>query len=107
VHYVLIAEHDPEGLLSSADTLILMLEGLTSEHAERIAHELGIQVTLGPLQFGPAHVILVVFDAPSVDPVVRWAMDTGLVRWNSIRVHQVSSSDEMSPVVVDRNDVRE
>ena len=99
--YVLLADHNPEVCPgSNARSRARALEGLSPENAERVARSLDLRTIFGPMHLDPSHRTLAVFDAPSVEAVNTWIIETGLFQWNTVEVSAVTPIEEMMPIIL-------
>ena len=49
--------------------------------------------------FGPDHIILVVAEAGDIDAVREFALRSGLMQWNTVKIHATYSIEEAIPMV--------
>ena len=100
-HYALLADHSPDLCPSSnAKVRARSLEGLNPENADRVAESLGMKTLFGPLHLDPSHRTLAIFEAPTIEAVNKWVIETGLFQWNTVEVSAVTSIEEMMPIVM-------
>lgn len=99
--YALLADHSPDLCPSSnARTRARALEGLNPETADKLAQALGLETVFGPLHLDPSHRTIAVFDAPSVEAVAKWVVETGMFQWNTVEISPVTPIEEMMPIVM-------
>jgi hypothetical protein len=66
----------------------------------QLAKELGVEI--GTLRiFGPDHIILAVVESQDIDSVRNFALLSGLMQWNTVKVHATYSIDEAVEMVDD------
>jgi hypothetical protein len=59
----------------------------------QLAEQLGVEI--GTLRiFGPDHIILAVVEANDIDSVRSFALQSGLMQWNTVKIHATYSIDE-------------
>jgi len=90
--FAIIAEHPPELCpASNARTRQMMNEG--APQIPQLAEQLGLDlVTLRV--FGPDHILLAVVEANDIERVRDFIFKTGLIQWNTTRIHATYSMDE-------------
>lgn len=90
--FALIAEHPPDLCpTSNARTRQMLKEG--AGQIPQLAQQLGVDI--GTLRiFGPDHIILAVVEADDIDAVRNFALQSGLMQWNTVRIHATYSLDE-------------
>ena len=99
--YALISDHSPDLCPSAnAKTRARMLEGLNPENAEKIARSLGLETLFGPFHLDPSHRTLALFEAPTIEAVNKWVVETGMFQWNTVEVTAVTPLEEMMPIVL-------
>jgi hypothetical protein len=100
--YALLADHSPDLCPSSnAKTRNRMLEGLNPENAEKVAQSLGMEVVYGPLHLDPSHRTIAIIDAPAIEAVTKWVVETGMFQWNSVEVSPVTPIEDMMPIILE------
>ena len=62
----------------------LMLE--KAPQVPQIAEKLGIKIVAGPYVFGSEHEGIIIMEAPNVEVINQFALQTGLGQWNAVRV---------------------
>jgi hypothetical protein len=99
--YVLIADHTPDLCpASNARTRAVAMERLNPEAASKAAEAIGLQTVFGPVHLDPSHRTICVFEAPTIEAVNKWTIDTGLFQWNTLEVSPITSTDEMMPIIL-------
>jgi hypothetical protein len=90
--FALIAEHPPDLCpTSNAQTRQMLKEG--AGQIPQLAGQLGIDI--GSLRiFGPDHIILAVVEAADIDSVRSFALRSGLMQWNTVKIHATYSMEE-------------
>jgi hypothetical protein len=90
--FALIAEHPPNLCpTSNAQTRRMLKEG--AAQIPQLAEQLGVEI--GTLRiFGPDHIILAVVEADDIDPVRNFALHSGLMQWNTVKIHATYSLEE-------------
>jgi hypothetical protein len=90
--FAVIAEHPPDLCpTSNAQTRRMMKEG--AGQIPQLAEQLGVDI--GTLRiFGPDHIILAVVEADGIDPVRNFALQSGLMQWNTVKIHATYSIEE-------------
>ena len=90
--FALIAEHPPDLCpTSNARTRQMFKEG--AGQIPQLAEQLGVDI--GTLRiFGPDHIILLVVEADDIDSVRDFALQSGLMQWNTVRIHATYSIEE-------------
>ena len=99
--YVLFADHTPDLCPSSnAKVRARALDGLSPDNVEKVAEALGMKFVLSPLHLDPSHRTLAVIEAPAIEAVNKWVIETGMFQWNTVEVSAVTTIDEMMPIVM-------
>jgi hypothetical protein len=95
--FAIIAEHPPDLCpTSNARTRQLLKAGATQ--IPQLAERLG--VAIGALRiFGPDHIILAVVEANELESVRRFALQSGLMQWNTVNIHATYSIEEAVAMV--------
>jgi hypothetical protein len=90
--FAVIAEHPPDLCpTSNAKTRQMLKEG--ASQIPQIAEQLGVHI--GTLRiFGPDHIILAVVESDDIEPVRNFALQSGLMQWNTVRIHATYSIEE-------------
>jgi hypothetical protein len=90
--FAVIAEHPPDLCpTSNARTRKMLKEG--ASQIPQLAAQLGVDI--GTLRiFGPDHIILAVVEADEIDPVRNFALQSGLMQWNTVKIHATYSLEE-------------
>lgn len=92
MEYVIVAEHQPEFCPTSNAKIREMLKQGAKEIPD-LAKKLGIRIiTLNV--YGPDHVVLAVVEAPDIEAVRDFVMQSRLVQWNRTRIHATWSLEE-------------
>ena len=96
--YVLMANHSPDLCPSSnARVRARVLEALNPENQARITSSLGIETVFGPFHLDPSHRTVALLDAPSVEAVSQFVMETGIFQWNTVEVCAATPVQELMP----------
>ena len=99
--YVLLADHTPDLCPSSnAKVRARSLEGLNPDNADKIARSLDMKIVFGPLHLDPSHRTLAIIDAPAIEAVNKWVVETGLFQWNTVEVSAVTPIEEMMAIIM-------
>jgi hypothetical protein len=95
--FAVIAEHPPDLCpTSNAKTRQMLKEG--ASQIPQLAEQLGVDI--GTLRiFGPDHVILVVVEADDINSVRHFALQSGLMQWNTVKIHATYSIGEAVAMV--------
>jgi hypothetical protein len=90
--FALIAEHPPNLCpTSNAQTRRMLKDG--AGQIPQLAEQLGVDI--GTLRiFGPEHIILAVVEADDIDSVRNFALQSGLMQWNTVRINATYSIEE-------------
>jgi hypothetical protein len=95
--FALIAEHPPELCpTSNAQTRQILKQG--AGELAQLAEQLGIEIDTLRI-FGPDHVILAVIEAEEIDSVRTFALQSGLMQWNTVKIHATYSIEEAVAMV--------
>jgi hypothetical protein len=95
--FAVIAEHPPELCpTSNAKTRQMFKEG--AGQIPQLAEQLGINIVTLRI-FGPDHIVLAVVDAEDIDSVRNFALQSGLMQWNTVKIHATYSMEEALPLV--------
>jgi predicted RecB family endonuclease len=90
--FAVIAEHPPELCpTSNARTRQMMKEG--APRIPQLAEQLGVEIVTLRV-FGPDHILLAVVEANDIEAVRDFIFQTGLIQWNTTKVHATYSLDE-------------
>ena len=97
--FAVIAEHPPDLCpTSNTQTRRLLKEGVSQ--IPQLAEQLGVDI--GTLRiFGPDHIILAVVEANDIDAVRNFALRSGLMQWNTVKIHATYSIEE-AVVMIDQ-----
>jgi hypothetical protein len=95
--FAVIAEHPPNLCpTSNTRTRQMLKEG--ASQIPQLAEQLG--VVIGTLRiFGPDHVILAVVEADDIDSVRGFALQSGLMQWNTVKIHATYSIEDAVAMV--------
>jgi predicted RecB family endonuclease len=90
--FALIAEHPPNLCpTSNAQTRRMLKEG--ASQIPQLAEQLGVEI--GTLRiFGPDHIILAVVESDDIDSVRNFALQSGMMQWNTVKIHATYSIEE-------------
>jgi len=92
MQYVVMAEHAanlcPTG---NAQTRAMLKEGV--KHIPALAQKLGIEI-LTVRVFGPDHIIMMIAEASDIEAVRSFILESGLIQWNTTKVHATWSLEE-------------
>ncbi len=93
MQYVILAQHKADLCPTSnakvrkkALDMAAQIGGFLTKHK--------VKLLSGPHILGLSHKMVVVVDAPSVEAVRDFGMDTGLVQWNELEIHPSWSMEE-------------
>jgi predicted RecB family endonuclease len=90
--FAVIAEHPPELCpTSNANTRRMMRED--APQIPQLAERLGVEIVTLRV-FGPDHILLVVVEADDIEAVRDFIFQTGLIQWNTTRIHATYSMEE-------------
>jgi hypothetical protein len=97
--FAVIAEHPPHLCpTSNAQTRQMLKEG--AGQIPQLAAQLGIDI--GTLRiFGPDHIILFVLEADDIDSVRNFSLQSGLMQWNTVKIHATYSIEEAVSMIDD------
>ena len=97
--FAVLAEHPPNLCpTSNAQTRQMLKQG--AGQIPQLAEELGLNI-LTLRVFGPDHVILAVVESEDIDSVRDFALQSGLMQWNTVNIH-ATYSRERSLTLVDK-----
>jgi hypothetical protein len=95
--FAVLAEHPPNLCpTSNAQTRQMMKQG--AGQIPQLAEELAINI-LTLRVFGPDHIILAVVESEDIDSVRDFALQSGLMQWNTVKIHATYSMDEALALV--------
>ena len=95
--FAVIAEHPPDLCpTSNARTRQMLKSG--AGQIPQLAKRLGVGIDTFRI-FGPDHVILAVVEADDIDSVRHFALQSGLMQWNTVRIHATYSIEEAVAMV--------
>ena len=90
--FAVIAEHPPELCpTSNARTRQMMKEG--APQIPQLAEQLGVDIVTLRV-FGPDHIVHAVVEANDIEAVRDFIFQTGLIQWNTTKVHATYSMEE-------------
>lgn len=97
--FAVIAEHPPNLCpTSNARTRRMLKDG--AGQLPQLAEELGVEI--GTLRiFGPDHIILLVVDSGDIESVRNLALQSGLMQWNTVKIHATYSIEEAVAMIDD------
>ena len=90
--FALIAEHPPDLCPTSNARTRQMLKAGAGQ-IRPLAERLGVGIDTLRI-FGPDHVILAVVEASDIDSVRSFALQSGLMQWNTVKIHATYSIEE-------------
>jgi hypothetical protein len=95
--FAVIAEHPPDLCpTSNAQTRQLLKQG--AGEIPQLAEQLGVRI--GTLRiFGPDHIILVVAEADDIESVRKFALQSRLMQWNTVKISATYSIEEAVAMV--------
>jgi hypothetical protein len=97
--FAVIAEHPPNLCPTSNAQTREMLKGGASQ-IPQLAEQLGVHI--GTLRiFGPDHIILAVVEADEIELVRKFALQSGLMQWNTVNIHATYSIEEAVAMIDD------
>ena len=95
--FAVLAEHPPNLCpTSNAQTRQMLKEG--ADQIPQLAEDLAVNI-LTLRVFGPDHIILAVVESEDIDSVRDFALQSGLMQWNTIKIHATYSLDEALALV--------
>lgn len=71
---------------------------MAADQIPQLAEDLAVNI-LTLRVFGPDHIILAVVESEEIDSVRDFALQSGLMQWNTIKVHATYSLDEALALV--------
>ena len=97
--FAILAEHPPNLCpTSNAQTRQMLKQG--AGQIPQLAEELGLNI-LTLRVFGPDHVILAVVESEDIDAVRDFALQSGLMQWNTVKIHATYSIEEAVTMIDD------
>lgn len=95
--FAVLAEHPPNLCpTSNAQTRRMLKSG--ASQIPQLAEQLGVEI--GTLRiFGPEHIILAVVEANDIDSVRSFALQSGLMQWNTVKINATYSIEEAVAMV--------
>jgi predicted RecB family endonuclease len=95
--FAVLAEHPPNLCpTSNAQTRQMLKQG--AGQIPQLAEELGVNISTLRV-FGPDHVILAVVESEDIDAVRDFALQSGLMQWNTVKIHATYSMEEALALV--------
>ena len=95
--FAVLAEHPPDLCpTSNAQTRQMLKQG--ADQIPQLAEELAVNI-LSLRIFGPDHVILAVVESEDIDSVRDFALQSGLMQWNTVKIHATYSMEEALALV--------
>jgi hypothetical protein len=95
--FAVLAEHPPNLCpTSNAQTRQMLKQG--AGQIPQLAEELAVNI-LTLRVFGPDHVILAVVESEGIDAVRDFALQSGLMQWNTVKIHATYSMEEALALV--------
>jgi hypothetical protein len=95
--FAIIAQHPPNLCpTSNARTRHLLKAGATQ--IPQLAERLGVGIDTLRI-FGPDHIILAVVEANEIETVRRFALQSALMQWNTVKIHATYSIEEAVAMV--------
>jgi hypothetical protein len=100
--YAMIADHTPDICpASNARTRARALEGTSPENIEKVSKELALSFVLPPMHLDPGHKVIAIIEAPTIETVTQFVMETGLFQWNTVETYPVTPIAEMQARVAE------
>ncbi|HEX9869516.1 MAG TPA: hypothetical protein VGC99_13165 [Candidatus Tectomicrobia bacterium] len=92
MQYVILGQHPPDLCpTSNAKTRERVQQMMTQLDAAQKKHQVSV---LSGHVLGASHRLVVLTEAPNVEAVRDFTMETGLVQWNSLEIYPAWSLDE-------------
>jgi hypothetical protein len=92
MQYVILGQHPPDLCpTSNAKTRERVQQMLTQMDAAQKKHQVSV---LSGHVLGASHRMVVLTEAPNVEAVRDFTMETGLVQWNSLEIYPAWTLDE-------------
>jgi len=95
--FAVIAEHPPQLCPTANGQTRLMLKDGASQ-IPQLAEQLGVDIKALRI-FGPDHIILALIEADDIDSVRSFALRSGLMQWNTVKIHATYSLEEALPLI--------
>ena len=95
--FALIAEHPPDLCPTSNARTRQMLKAGAGQ-IPQLSERLGVGIDTLRI-FGPDHVILAVVEADDIESVRNFALQSGLMQWNTVKIHATYSIEEAVAMV--------
>jgi hypothetical protein len=97
--FAIIAEHPPNLCpTSNARTRQMLKNG--AGQIPQLAEQLGVEI--GALRiFGPDHIILAIVESEDIDSIRNFALQSGLMQWNTVGIHATYSLEEAVAMIDD------
>ena len=97
--FAVIAEHPPNLCpTSNARTRRMLKDG--ASQIPQLAEQLGLEIDTMRI-FGPDHIILLVVESEDIDSVRNFALQSGLMQWNTVKIHASYSIEEALAMIDD------
>jgi len=95
--FAVLAVHPPNLCpTSNARTRQMLKQG--AGQIPQLAEQLGVNI-LSLRVFGPDHIILAIVDSDDIDSVRDFALQSGLMQWNTVNIHATYSMEEALALV--------
>ena len=95
--FAVLAEHPPNLCpTSNAQTRRMLKNG--ASQIPQLADQLGVEIDTLRI-FGPEHIILAVVEADDIDSVRSFALQSGLMQWNTVKINATYSIEEAVAMV--------
>ena len=95
--FAVLAVHPPNLCpTSNAQTRQMLKQG--AGQIPKLAEQLGVHI-LSLRVFGPDHIILAIVDSDDIDSVRDFALQSGLMQWNTVNIHATYSMEEALALV--------
>ena len=95
--FALIAEHPPDLCpTSNAQTRQMLKQG--AGEIPQLAEQLGVHIETLRI-FGPDHIILMVVEADDIESVRKFALQSRLMQWNTVKISATYSIEEAVAMV--------
>ena|ERR1700754_3616610 len=95
--FAVIAEHPP-ALCPSSNARTQQILKASAGQIPQLAEQLGVNIDALRV-FGPDHIILAIVEADDIDRVRRFALQSRLMQWNTVKIHATYSMEEALTLV--------
>jgi hypothetical protein len=95
--FAVIAEHPPN-LCPTSNTQTRQMLKQGAGEIPHLAEQLAVKI-LTLRVFGPDHIILAVVESEDIDLVRDFALQSGLMQWNTVKIHATYSMEEALALV--------